>query len=187
MNQIKLDNDNIIYTSEITQKQFDCFSDNLTDWISVYPDGNLNFLCKWLKHFRIEIIRDMISLSLNNETVLYLFKISNSKMIEFANILYPPVQNVTPDYNYSVIPFYVNPEYNYPTTNYNQQKPFYNQPNTVNAYPIPVNNYSTPLSEINTNTQTPISVYDIEKNISTNNENDKKFKVYIPPHKRNIM
>jgi hypothetical protein len=46
MNQIKLNNDNIIYTSEISQNEFDCFIDCLIDYISVYPDGNHNFLYK---------------------------------------------------------------------------------------------------------------------------------------------
>ena len=153
MNQIKLNNDNIIYTSEITQKQFDCFNDNITDWISVYPEGNLNFLCKWVKHFRIQLIRDMISMIIDNKTALYLIHIDTNKMVELANILYPNTQ---------IAPVYATPVYATP-------------------------DYKMPLRETNTNIQTTISVNDLEKNISMNIENNKKFKTYIPPHKRNII
>jgi len=121
MNQIKLNNDNIIYTSEISQKEFDCFIDCLIDYISVYPDGNHNFLYKRLKYIRIELIRQIISLIMNEETIMYLFTIDKAKITDFASILFCETRTIQQFNNYNTSFDYNN--YKLREINSNQQIP----------------------------------------------------------------
>jgi hypothetical protein len=87
MNQNTFNNN--IYNFTTAQNDLTSIIDGITDYISVYPDGNHNFLHKWIRKYGYNTIQHITSTVMNYEVVAQLFYIDKYKILEFSNDLFP--------------------------------------------------------------------------------------------------